>query len=151
VVEEKQNREVSVVKRAANIVEIALFISFLMLSGCTSMFDDSSPYPKWWEKGGSQGYQERYVRDHPELSPDIKEELLHGYIKKGMTKEQVQLFSDFRLGPTKVKPTTKHEADEMWIFDYPSDPNNKKITLYFKSGLLVWWEREENGTTSTMY
>ena len=125
-------------KKTKNIFEILFFIGILMLSGC-SMFDDSVPYPRWWEIGGSEAYQQKYVRSHPELSQDFKQKLLNGYIEKGMTKEEVQLFGDFRKGPTIVKSTKKHEADEMWIFQDCPNVGYKTI-LYFKSGILVFEE-----------
>jgi len=85
-----------------------------------------------------QEAREKYVKEHPELSPEIKEQLLHGCIIRGMTKEQVRLFSQFSRPPDKIRTTTRYRADEMWIYNFKD--SNQRIILYFKSNILVEWK-----------
>jgi len=147
---EAVEREEEMNKALKIIFHTVLFTPLIIISGCA--------FPLGWDDSGrkypidtllqgtekSQGVYEveargKYVNEHPELSPKIKEHLLSSYGEpiKGMNKEQVQLYSQFSRHPDKVMATKRYGADEMWIFNnYPEDPS-KRVILYFKSDVLV--------------
>jgi len=131
---------------------IVLFTPLIIISGCA--------FPLGWDDSGRkypidtllQGTEKsrgvyavdarvKYVNEHPELAPKIKEHLLSSYGDpiKGMNKEQVQLYSQFSRPPNKVRATKRYGADEMWIYNF--DDKNQRVILYFKSDTLVDYSR----------
>jgi outer membrane protein assembly factor BamE (lipoprotein component of BamABCDE complex) len=112
---------------------LSIFVIFLIfLSGCAT----SGPLLR-----PSFNSRQEYVRNHPRLSPEIKQAILEGRVIKGMTKEDVRASWG---EPTRIKDfTTDPNA---WWYDknsegwwYQASPLSLEPTRFieFKKGIVV--------------
>lgn len=104
-------------------------IAALMAS---ALFGCASPEPP------KNNFRFAYLEAHPELDQDIKFQILQGYIRKGMTKEQV------RAAWGEPHHVNRYAAGrrEQWVYGYREF--GKSFTpnqfVYFDKGIVDSWQ-----------
>lgn len=103
--------------------KISILLVFLLISGCANM-----PYYT------SASIKQKYIADNPDTPKDIQEFILEGYVKPGMTAEQVIV--------AKGRPEAVHTSmygesrHEQWVYSY----GDRDTFLYFEDDILTSYQ-----------
>ena len=108
-----------------NVFLALLILMLIPIQGCYYFMAEQPHLEKWETK------REKYINEHPQIDENLKKSILKNEVQLGMTKEQVMVTR--YSNPSKTGPTTKYEADEVWVYNFW----NATEYLYFRNGSLI--------------
>ena len=122
---------------------IPLFLYCTILGGCFAPYDYSDQeYPSFEQRKEQerlnleqQNTQRRqsYIDSHPDLSDQMRDDILAGIIRLGMTKEQAE--ASWGKPYDINKSVYAFGVNEQWVYgEYGSS------YLYFEDGILTSWQ-----------